>query len=55
MSQCITASFDLRINGKGWVRIMGGGWKWFDIIIIGGWNNRGEGVFGELHNSRSLS
>ena len=34
--------------------IGGGGWKWFDITIIGGgWNNRG-GVLGETENSPFL-
>ena len=23
----------------------GGGWKWSEITIIGGWNNRGGGEF----------
>ena len=29
-------------NGGGGVGIIigGGGWNWFDIKIIGGWNNR---------------
>ena len=32
----------------------GGGWKWFDITIIGGWNYRGGGLLGEIENSRFL-
>ena len=31
----------------------GGGWKWFNITVIGGWNNR-EGGLGEIENSRFL-
>ena len=33
--------------------IGGGGWKWFNITVIGGgWNNRGG--LGEIENSRFL-
>ena len=30
-----------------------GGWKWFDITIIGGWNNQG-GLLEETETSRFL-
>ena len=34
------------LNKRGGVRIIGGGgWKWFDITIIGDWNNRGGGAW----------
>ena len=33
--QSAISTLEYRINGEG-VRIIGGGWKWFDITIIGG-------------------
>ena len=42
-------------NKRGGVRIIGGGgWKWFDITIIGGVGITG-GRVGEIENSRFLS
>ena len=36
----------------GGVSIIGGGLKWFNITVIGGWNN--QGGLGEMENSRFL-
>ena len=35
-------------NKRGGVRIIGGGWKWFDITIIGGVGMIGGGCFEKL-------
>ena len=48
----IVSTLEYPINGGGGVRINGGRWKWLDIIIIGGWNNRGMGILGNIENSR---
>ena len=47
-------TLEYRINGGG-VRIIGGGWKWFDITIIGEVGIIGGGRVGEIENSRFLS
>ena len=42
-------------NKRGGVRIIGGGWKWLDITIIGRVGIIGGGRVGEIENSRFLS
>ena len=37
------------------VPYLSGGWKWFDITIIGGLEQSGGGVFREIENSPYLS
>ena len=39
----INCTLEYRINGGG--ENNRGGWKWFDIIITGGWNNREGGAW----------
>ena len=41
------------VPNKRGVRIIGGGWKWFNITVIGGAGIIGGGL-GEIENSRFL-
>ena len=45
MYSVLPYTLEYRINGVGENNL--GGWKWFDITIIGGWNDGWE-VFGKL-------